>query len=333
LTKLFACSRLRHVPKLETGDKTLPIFRRKPVPQKTPDWYYAAATEDRIEYDAFGPWVSEITKEIEMPPRFRFAYATHCKADFLLKVPVQADRRQMRPGMDLYIAVLAISQDGISIYRLVQNDIVSDHYSWGSIAAVRNGANLLNGTFSLVLTNGSEVELSFNTVSRLLMETAADFVRKRCVGLAQKARLSTFVSNIAVTDHFFQAMLSMMQRRGPAPMSVAHFEAPGQRCLDHEGRRRTTTGLLLLMAPSELIVVNRDRPANGLWHANYSAITTCIPLAHIKRYAFVPADSSASRPRFHALHLRLGELDLAISCLRIPDDVLVEFENLAIPRI
>ena len=73
--------------------------KRQPVPYR--DWYRAASAEDRKEYDAFGPWIDPIRSEGEMPRRFRDVYGEHRDARFLLKVPISADRMQVRPGMDL----------------------------------------------------------------------------------------------------------------------------------------------------------------------------------------------------------------------------------------
>lgn len=308
---------------------------RKPQPEKPNekphDWYHAAALEDRQEYDAFGPWVYEITKESEMPPRFRFAYAQHRNARFLLKIPVHADRRNMRPGMDLYIAILAIDENGLSIYRLVENGIVSVQCPWDEAAAIRNGSDLLHGTLSLLLTSGREIELSFNNVSKRLMEDASDFVRHRCASPAQVPRLPATVPNIAITDHFFHAMFLTTQRRSPMPITAIHFEPPGQRCVDRDGRRRVTTGLLLLSAPDELIIINRDRPARRGFQASYSAITTCVPLVRLNGYAFREAATGGTR--FHELLLRLGGQDLLLPCLAVPKTVLIRLDDLGIAQL
>ncbi|WP_028731513.1 hypothetical protein [Rhizobium leguminosarum] len=309
----------------------LRLFHRS-EPEKAPDWYHTAAPDDRQEYDAFGPWVYEITKESEMPPRFRFAYAQHINARFLLKIPVHADRREMRPGMDLYAAVLAIDENGISIYRLVENRIVSGQCSWGGVAAISNGSNLLQGNLSLLLASGREIELAFNSVSQRLMEDAADFVRSRCASPARMQRLAATVPNIDITDHFFRAMLVMTQRRAPMPIAVVHFEPPGQRCLDRDGRRRITTGVLLLLTPSELIIVGRDRPARSLWHANYSALTTCVPLAHLKSYALREPTAGGRRPRFHELLLYFDGQEMFVSCLTVPETVLARLDDLGIAQ-
>lgn len=311
----------------------LSLFRKSEPEKRAHDWYHSAALEDRQEYDAFGPWVCEITKETEMPSRFRSAYTQHRDARFLLKIPVQADRRVMRPGMDLYVAVLALDENGVSIYRLVENRIVFDECSWGAVAAVRNCSDLLHGSLSLLLTSGSKIELTFNNVSRQLMEDASDFVRSRCASPTPMPRPPAIVPNIAIADNFFRAMFLMAQGRGPTPIAAVHFEPPGNRCLDRDGRRRMTTGLLLLLAPDELIIINRDQPTRRYMQDSYSALITYIPLARVESYLFHEAATGGTRPSFHELQLRIGGQHLLISCLIVPETVLARLDDLAIPRI
>lgn len=75
------------------------FLKRRPI--EPANWYHAASPEDRREYDAFGPWILEVRDEAGMPRRFRPAYPRVQDARFLLKVPCDADRRAVRPGMDL----------------------------------------------------------------------------------------------------------------------------------------------------------------------------------------------------------------------------------------
>lgn len=101
------------------------------------------------------------------------------------------------------------------------------------------------------MTSGSEIELGFNNVSKPLMEDASDFIRSRCVSPTQMLRQPTTVPDAAITDHFFRAVFLM--GRGLTPISAFHFEPPSNRCLDRNGWRRMTTGLLLLLPTDELI--------------------------------------------------------------------------------
>jgi len=102
------------------------------------DWRRSASEEDLREYDAFGPWIYEIKAESDTPKRFRAACAGHRDARFLLKAPRDIDRRDVRPGMDLYVAVLAVHDDGLSLMRLTDEGVVSQDVVWSQVAALES---------------------------------------------------------------------------------------------------------------------------------------------------------------------------------------------------
>ena len=89
----------------------------------TRDPYKEATPEQREEYNRFGPWLQEIREEADMPPCFKSLYAEYAQARFLIKVPINVDRRDAFPGMELYRSVLAVDANNIRLlYR--ENDQV-----------------------------------------------------------------------------------------------------------------------------------------------------------------------------------------------------------------
>lgn len=81
-------------------------FHRPSVPAY--DWFAQATPEQIREYNAFGPWIYEIKHREDMPRCFLPWYNEVDKAPILLKVPVNRDRRDARPGQDLYRALVAV---------------------------------------------------------------------------------------------------------------------------------------------------------------------------------------------------------------------------------
>ena len=75
----------------------------------------AANEDDLREYDAFGPWIYEITDERDTSKRFRAACARQLDARLLLKLPRNVELRDVRPGMHLDVEVLAVNEHGVSV--------------------------------------------------------------------------------------------------------------------------------------------------------------------------------------------------------------------------
>jgi hypothetical protein len=124
-----------------------------------------------------------------------------------------------------------------------------------------------------------------------------------------------------VTDHLYEYMLYFLLRSGPQPVVPVHFEPADRRCRNEAGRRRLTTGLLILDAPNELILVHRNEPMRTLFQPNYAVAATTIPYHRLSSYSLEspPPDSVY---RFHTLVLLLDQQVIRQACLSAPEAVI-----------
>ncbi len=151
------------------------MFRRVPAPRD--DWYERAKPEELREYNAFGPWIQEIRAREEMPPVFLPWYSEFEHSSFLLKIPINRERRDARPGQNLYQTVLAIEKGRLGFLTLGASQRVECRVlPWEDILALRNFHVLLRGEFRFFLKNGSEEFFPYNAVSLPLVERVLDFL-------------------------------------------------------------------------------------------------------------------------------------------------------------
>jgi hypothetical protein len=136
---------------------------RRPVEYH--DWRLSASEDELREYDAFGPWIYNVKAERDTPKRFRAACERHHGARFLLKVPRGVERRDAHPGMDLYVAMLAVHDHGTSFMRLTGEDVTVQDLVWDEVAALQSHTNLLFGRWTLMLRDGDAFSLDYNAVS------------------------------------------------------------------------------------------------------------------------------------------------------------------------
>ncbi len=306
------------------------VLARKRQPEG--DWYRAASPEDRREYDAFGPWVDAVHSAAEMPPRFRPAYAEHRDARFLLKVPIAADRVSVRPGMDLYRMILAIDDDGLSLMRLADGAIVTRTIVWREIAAVRSMTNLLAARWSLLLSDGEAVTVDYNAVSSKRFDAVTDFIRDRLLPGAERANAKGDGGTIAVADLFFQNMLHAVEHATPRPVTPLHFEPRDRPCRDFENRRRLSTGLLILDAAEELVIVDRGAATRRWFHPTYAHRCTYVPFALLTAFSLAPPPPGGGA-RFHTLTLSLGRQAVVQPCLTSPDRVVACLAGHRVPQV
>ena len=295
------------------------------------DWYWAASPEARREYDAFGPWVDAVRSEAEMPPRFRAAYAEHRAAHFLLKVPINADRSQVRPGASLYRQVLAVHDDRLSLLRLAEGRIATRTIRWSDIAAVRSYTNLLLASWSLLLRDGDVITVDYNTVSSHRLDRVTDFIRDQLTPTAERPNEEGEGGSIAVADLFFQNMFNAVRRSTPRPVVPIHFEPRDRPCRDERGHRRLATGLMILDATDELIIIDRGLAVRRYFRPTYAARLTYIPYAALTGFSLA-APPPDGKVRFHTLTLTIDRQTIVQPCLVSPDRVAACLAEHGIPR-
>jgi hypothetical protein len=286
------------------------------------DWRRSASEDDLREYDAFGPWIYEFKDERDAPKRFRPACATHYDARFLLKAPRGIDRRDAHPGMDLYVAVLAVHDHGASLMSLTGESVVTQDVVWSDVAALESYRDLLYSRLTLMLRDGGAFALEYSTVSSDLMRKVTDFIRSQWMRHGEAPRPVGPDPVVAIADLVFQNELNAKRRSGPQPVAPIHAEPANRYCRDAANHRRLSTGMMFLEAPDELIIVNRDAPTRRFLEARYAMSCVFVPYGGITSFALVrPPEGRAKR--FHELRLRLDKQVIQQSCLVEPERVLV----------
>lgn len=301
---------------------------RRPV--ESHDWRRSASEDELREYDAFGPWIYNVKAERDTPKRFRAACERRQGARFLLKAPRQIDRRDAHPGMDLYVAMLAVHDHGASFMRLTGDGVTVQDVVWGAVAAVQSHTNLLFARWTLMLRDGGAFSLDYNAVSSDLMDRVTDFVRSRLIGHGEPPHGLEPDPAVTVADPYFRYQLSAKRRSGPQPVAPIHVEPRDRLCRDAANRRRLSTGVMFMDAPDELIIVNRGKPARRFFFESpYAANCIFVPYAGLTSFALLRAD----RPgRFCELTLRLDKQVIRQACLVAPERVVARLAAHGAPQ-
>lgn len=295
-------------------------FRRRS--QLRPVWNRAdAAPEALREYDAFGPWLLSIKTAADMPGRFRSAYAGLQDADYLIKIPRSIDRRDAYPGADLYEAVFALDADGVTLLAALDGaeGFARRHLAWDDVAAVRTVSNLLRADFAVLLKEGDALTVTYNAVSTDLMTRVTAFARQHFV---EPDDFASSLPNDAeeFEDFFFNAMLAE-ERHGGQFMLPIHFEPPGKACRNAQNRRRITTGLMILLSGSELVIVDRDAPMRRRFFAHYTYRKTYVSLGSVRAFRLQPPPDNMPG-RFMLLELIIEQQRLGVACFKTPHRVI-----------
>jgi len=121
------------------------------------------------EYDAFGPWILDVTDADQVPRIFATFPIDFAAVRRVVKVPRNVIRRDANPQMDLYDHLLIADAE-----RLTVLSREGSHYSilslaYEQIAALRDSVNLLDGRLTIYARDGSVLVLPYNGTSRALI--------------------------------------------------------------------------------------------------------------------------------------------------------------------
>lgn len=213
-----------------------------------------------------------------MPPVFRSFYDSLKQAPLLVKIPVEADRRDLRPGQILYQTVLALTSETLTLLNYDGLKPERHDLPLTDIQALRSYHVLLRGQFSLFLRDGSIITLGYNTVSRALVEKIIDQILQDLPG--DSAQPTPPNLEPTISDYHYQTLLKEHKKRRPQ-VSAVYFEAPGTRGFTPQGKRRRSLGLLVLDSGKELLVLDRGSVQSQSLEALYGGDCTFFPRRHI----------------------------------------------------
>lgn len=129
------------------------------------------------EYAAFGPWIYEIDEEHEMPPIFKEHFTQDNNHTILFKIPINMERRSLKPGMQMYDYVIGAYSDYVFIMKRNGDEVISRKVYYSEIAAIENSIDILLGT-CIIYLNSELYCINYNAVSKDIMDKLVEIVRK-----------------------------------------------------------------------------------------------------------------------------------------------------------
>ncbi len=295
------------------------------------DWRLGADPADLRAYDAFGPWIEPILSVEDMPRAFRAYYAEHAAARFLLKVPRDADRADLRPGMDLFAAVVAVHDEAVCVLRLDAGAVSQQVANWRQIVATAYRVELLEARWSLLLDDGTSIHLDHNSSSASGLRPSMEFVEASICGSPTPGWRAQ-LADVGVTDGFLESSLNRLRRRLAPPVVPIHTERANRLCLDEHGRPRLGNGVLVMDTPAQLVVVSHGEPMRSTFFPSHGSLVTRVPYERLTSFAVSPPPARRG-PSFHILTLRAGDQVITQWFLDAPDAVVTALDARGVQRL
>ena len=154
----------------------------------------AALTEEAVmqrtaEFDAFGPWIDEVTDDEGVPRLFRSHPIDLPSALLIIKVPRNISRRDADPSMDLYDHLVVVDASGVTVLSRVEHQrarsgtvppssFTTQVLTWSDITGVTVSTEFVDGLLTLH-TADRAVTVPFNGSSLPVVDRLVALVRSR----------------------------------------------------------------------------------------------------------------------------------------------------------
>jgi hypothetical protein len=271
------------------------------------------------EYDRFGPWAVQISEEDPPPPLFA-PYLTRTERPILaVKIPRHLERRNARPGMDLFDYLVALYEDDLVILQRIDRGVRTDGCRYQDVQHLRVSRSLLRGNIHLGLP-GRPYDLPYNTVSGDLMLGLVDIVRQRYA--REPAALPSGPEpqpDEGVLSFYFERLLAAERRRdrgmrllaaqGTLPVASQEMSAM-RRLLFRVVDKRLLEGMHFCDG-RELMILTRGRAFAYRWEVEYGVETTWLPVRNLSA-ADLRADPS-NAVAFLTLRTTAGDCPFAFA--------------------
>lgn len=256
------------------------------------------------EYDRFGPWILEISEKDTMPPVFIPHVNRDEEAIFAFKVPVRAERRDLRPGMHMYDYVVCLYENDLQVFERTGDEVAGTTIPYTGIVAIQYQEDLLDGVLDLQ-TRERNYSLPFNTVSTGIIEKLIGLVRKRYLPDGGDTVPSRDVREADLPENmsfYYAGMLSAKTVSEPDMVFQAYQPELRRSSIETNFWKRLFYGAtdkrllesMFFSNGNEMEVVGRGRAWRYRWQVVYGHKTLYIPLKNINRFERTPDPDNPS---------------------------------------
>lgn len=243
------------------------------------------------ELDRFGPWVLEISSS-DPPPRLFLPYLVGQDDPLLaIKVPRRIERRDARPGMDLYDYLVCLYSADLEVMRRDAHGVRRWTCAYRDIGYLSVTRTLLRGMLRLATPAGT-CDVPFNTTSDRPVQRVIDLIRDRCPRGRRCEATPRAVDGPERSLSFgMRHRLRELRREQPGmrPVAVqdtlalgAHGDSAGRRLFSRMTGRRLLESVHCTDG-QELLILDRAQRYAYRWEMVYGGATTYLPLASIRR--------------------------------------------------
>lgn len=249
------------------------------------------------EYETFGPWIFEIRNIEDIPEYFQKMIVLDDNIKVAVKIPVEVDRRDVKPGMILYDRVILLHSEYIQFIKKVDNNLENYKVKYKEILAVKNSKNLLRGKITLFISEDKNEIIDYNIVSSDLIDTIIRIIREN---ITDKKALRIFPAldeEKSSISFFYKNLKNRLEIKEKITLLGYQPESILQRYKNNiytyfkdKFHGTTLHSILFLTNNKEIIIINTEDEVDGNKVKGHKYIYTFIPVTNIKEIKILEDD-------------------------------------------
>ena len=240
------------------------------------------------EYDRFGPWDVEIKEEDDIPQQFSDFTETIMNSVFSFKVPVNVERRNLKPGMPLYQTVTSLTEDAVIILRRAETEIDRQEIKYRDILYLQYTTDMLSGEL-IFTTVKQRYALDFNPAEQGPAEKALERIREKYCDQVPRVNFSDIQEHVVVQSFLYETLLAQEMEKEDLKLvayqpsiKLKRKRAAKMRYWQIVSGEAGLQDSLYLTNGKELIVMSRVKDVKAEEKADYGYRYTYIPLNNIR---------------------------------------------------
>lgn len=249
-----------------------------------------------IEYDMFGPWIFEIKKPEDIPAHFEKYVKLNTNIIYAIKIPKNKDRRDLKPGMELYDKILLFSDNYLQFVKKDDESVKSYRLEYSQILSIQNTKNQLKGKLILYTKDHLE-KIDYNVVSSDKIDLLIDIIRKGINKDPRTVNLPTQNEKNIALSYFYKNVLEKLKKKESIEILEYQPDSILERLstnifykLKDKFYGNALHGKLFLTNNQELIIINTVDELKGYKKKGYKYIITYIPFNCIQKIELINDD-------------------------------------------
>lgn len=240
------------------------------------------------EYDAFGPWIYDVTEKHPLPPQFE-DHVEKQDYEILIKIPRDIERRKANPDMPLYNYVIGCFKETLYIYERNALEIRKYLIKSDKICAIKDLRDMLLGRYQL-FTHNKVISFEYNTVSADMVTKLTNWIRSKfSTPIINKPLPVIEDHDVSKIDPIYSNLFHTMQRNDDSlkiiamqpKIKLSHASSNVFKRIYNSVLNSHLESSLYLQSKNDVIFLQRGHAFTRLGFSDYSNTFTFIPLTSI----------------------------------------------------